>query len=63
MVFEPFSSGTATKAWLASQLAGLEIIFVDAIDQNAIGFYGRFGFIRLDANSNRIFLTLRQLVN
>ena len=49
------------KALGASESAGLEMVIVDAIDNNAIAFYGRFGFIRFDSESNRMFMTMKQL--
>jgi len=49
------------KALGASESAGLEMVIVDAIDNDAIAFYGRFGFIRFDSESNRMFMTMKQL--
>ncbi|MEY5023215.1 MAG: hypothetical protein RL569_128 [Actinomycetota bacterium] len=56
-------SHALNKALEASDSAGLEIVLVDAIDTNAVSFYGRFGFIRFDPQSHRMFMTMKFLRN
>jgi GNAT superfamily N-acetyltransferase len=56
-------SDALTNALRSSEVAGLEMVLVDAIDNAAISFYGRFGFTRLDAKSNRMYATIRLLQN
>lgn len=56
-------SDALTKAIEASDSAGLEIVIVDAIDANAVSFYGRFGFTRFDPQSTRMFMTMKYLRN
>jgi GNAT superfamily N-acetyltransferase len=56
-------SDALTKAIQASDVAGLEMVLVDAKDNSAITFYGRFGFTRLDAQSRRMYATIRLLQN
>lgn len=56
-------SDALSKALKASEVAGLELVLVDAKDDSAITFYGRFGFTRLDAHSRRMFATIRLLQN
>jgi GNAT superfamily N-acetyltransferase len=50
-------------AMRASETAGLEIIFVDAIDDEATTFYAKFGFTRFDAHSNHMYITMSFLRN
>jgi GNAT superfamily N-acetyltransferase len=50
-------------AMRASETAGLEIIVVDAIDDEATTFYAKFGFTRFDADSNRMYITMSFLRN
>ena len=56
-------SNALTNALRSSEVAGLEMVLVDARDNAAITFYGRFGFTRLDAQSNRMYATIRLLQN
>jgi len=56
-------SDALNKAVEASDSAGLEIVLVEAIDINAVSFYGRFGFTRFDPQSNRMFMTMKLLRN
>lgn len=56
-------SHALNKALEASDAAGLEIVLVDAIDANAVSFYGRFGFTRFDPRSKRMFMTMKYLKN
>jgi GNAT superfamily N-acetyltransferase len=49
------------KAARASGAGGLEVVVVDAINNEATSFYGKFGFTRVDALSNRMFLYVRFL--
>jgi GNAT superfamily N-acetyltransferase len=60
---ESLLSDALSKALKASEAAGLELVLVDAKDDSAITFYGRFGFTRLDAHSRRMFATIRLLQN
>jgi GNAT superfamily N-acetyltransferase len=41
----------------SAQIASLAVV-ADAKDDAALGFYSRFGFIRLDGHSNRVFLPI-----
>jgi GNAT superfamily N-acetyltransferase len=47
----------------ASRIAGLEVVFVDAKDAQATTFYGRFGFARIDPDSSRMFMTMKQIAS
>jgi GNAT superfamily N-acetyltransferase len=49
------------RACNASEVAGLELVIVDAINSEAVSFYGRFGFTRLDPGSRRMFLKIASL--
>lgn len=49
------------RASVASEAGGLEIVVVDAINNEATSFYGKFGFTRLDSQSSRMFLYLKFL--
>ncbi|CAB4635068.1 unannotated protein [freshwater metagenome] len=49
------------RAALAAEAGGLEIVVVDAINNEATSFYGKFGFTRVDSQSNRMFLYLKFL--
>jgi len=52
-----------TGALRVSEAAGLEVVLVDAIDPNAISFYARFGFVRLDVESDRLYISMTSLQN
>jgi GNAT superfamily N-acetyltransferase len=52
-----------TSAIRVSEAAGLEVVLVDAIDANAISFYARFGFVRLDGESDRLYISMTSLQN
>jgi hypothetical protein len=52
----------AIKRTLAvSDQIAIYAMVVDAIDDNAKGFYEQFGFIRLNDNSPRLFLPLKSI--
>jgi GNAT superfamily N-acetyltransferase len=49
------------KALGISQTMGLYAVVVDAIDENAKGFYLRYGFIPFKESSLRLFLSMREI--
>ena len=49
------------RAFSASEQLGIYALVVDAIDQEAMGFYQHFGFIPLSSSANRLFLPLHSL--
>ncbi|MDJ0912352.1 MAG: GNAT family N-acetyltransferase [Desulfobacterales bacterium] len=53
----------AIKRTLAvSEQIAIYALVVDAIDDNAKGFYERFGFLRLSDDSPRLFLPLKSII-
>jgi GNAT superfamily N-acetyltransferase len=50
-----------THALEASEVAGLELVIVDVIEDAAVSFYSRFGFAKFDQESKRMFLTMKEL--
>lgn len=45
----------------ASQIAGLRALIVHAIDDDAVGFYAKYGFQRFPAGSRTLFLPIETL--
>ena len=56
-------SDALNKAIAASESAGLEVVLVDAINNEAVTYYGRFGFVRHESGSSRMFMTMNTLRN
>jgi len=54
-------SDALSKAMQASEAAGLELIVVEASNDLAVQFYARFGFIRFDEGSNKMFISVKKL--
>ena len=51
----------ASKAMLASDAVAARLFAVDAIDEDAAGFYERFGFSRSPENRLRMYISLARL--
>jgi len=50
------------RATRASSLAGLELVIVDAIDEQVVKFYEDVGFIPFSPGSTRLFITMKRVV-
>lgn len=46
------------KAYLASQQIASTAVVVEAIDNNAVSFYQKYGFKSFDSNPQRLYLTM-----
>jgi len=49
------------RALVVSDQIAIYALVVDAIDDNAIGFYGQFGFTRLNDDGQRLSLPLKSI--
>lgn len=49
------------KSYDISQLQGSLCVIVEAINQNAVNFYKKYGFIQFDDNKNNLFITMKTI--
>ncbi len=54
--------GALTEIAKANQSVGFEIVVVDAIDDEAVTFYTRYGFIQFENHSLKLFMPMKHLL-
>ena len=46
----------------ASRSVGFEVVVVDAIDDDAVTFYARYGFTRFEGHPRKLFMPTKHLL-